>query len=168
MNENEEFLYKIHMCNTIDRYKQWYKDLAIPDVNTNMSIQELESIYEQAKADMNEYRMVKQKEAKQAFKEDLIKKILEPTTDDKDVRCKMLVNSLNEYMSKNGISTEIMKRDFIDLFVELATEILNFKFKGTPITCGQIGKPFCDKYNLKPDPIELVAIIESIPILMYK
>jgi len=145
-----------------------YKDLHIPNVNNDMPIQELESIYEQAKTDMNEHRLRKQKEAKQALKEDLVKKILEPDDDDNDVKAKELAKGINEYMDKNGIVTENMKKDFVDMFVELATGVLTSKFSGDPYNGGHLIKSFCDQHSLTIDLNELFLIIEIIPILLYK
>jgi hypothetical protein len=145
-----------------------YKDLHIPNVNNDMPIQELKSIYEKVRADIDEQRMIKQKVAKQALKEDLIKKIFEPDADDKDVKCKELAKGINEYMNNNGISTENMKKDFVDMFVELATSALTSKFSGDPFNGGHLIKSFCDQNNITIDLNELFLIIEIIPILLYK
>jgi len=99
-------------------HKQHYTNTHVPDVHTNMPLQELQHIYQQAKDEVNEFHLIKTKMMKQEFKDALAKELLKPSNKEIDINSKILFDGLNEYMTENGITSENTKMAFIDLFAQ--------------------------------------------------
>jgi len=168
MNDpDDEIALRHHICLRIYMHLQQYTDTHVPDVHTNMPLQELKQIYQQAKDEVNEFHLNKKKMMKQDFKDALVKELLKPINKEIDINSKILFDGLNEYMTENGISYESTKMAFIDLFVELFVDLVKSNVTSESTNGDEMIDSFCNQYQLTIDRNRLSIIVNALPILVY-